>query len=194
MQISAISRLTPLCGALALGAAALLPGTGLAQGTATGADRSSIDAQYQRDVQRCRAGQTSQDRTACLREAGAARDEARRGRLRDPQNSNFDQNAMNRCQRLPSAQQQDCLTQMRAPSRVIGTVEGGGVLRETVIPVPPGTPGAVTTTPGVGAPGATPMAPPATPPAPGVAPAPGGWAPTPAPATGPGMPPPPVVR
>jgi len=176
MHRPAISRYAPLCGALALGAAALLPAVGQAQtrSTAPGADLSAIDAQYRRDVQRCNSGQTGQDRTACLREAGAARDEARRGRLDDRQNGRYQQNALERCKRLPASQQQDCLTQMNAPSRTSGSVEGGGVLRETVIPVPatPASP--------------APMAPmPAQPPA--VAPTPGGGL-APVPAA------PPVVR
>ncbi|WP_202109513.1 MULTISPECIES: hypothetical protein [unclassified Bordetella] len=130
---------------------------------------ADIQAQYERDVQRCNNGQTHQSRDVCLQEAGAARDEARRQRLDDGQAGNYGNNAMDRCNKLPQAQREDCMIQMQQPSQVSGSVEGGGVLRETVIQVPPGTPGA-TTTPGT-VPGAATPAAPMTPPVAPVAPA-----------------------
>nr|WP_231886109.1 hypothetical protein [Bordetella ansorpii] len=189
--MSAISRLTTLCGALALGAA-LAPAVSMAQKSATTAQQ-----QYQEDVKRCNAGQTSQDRRTCLQEAGAALQEARRNRLDDKQEGRYDQNALQRCKALPASQQQDCMTQMQSPTRVIGSVSGGGVLRETVIQVPAGTPGAMPAQryapPPAGGQGG--YAPPPPPPAPGSAP---GYAPPP-PAPGyapaapaPGYAPPPV--
>lgn len=193
MQTSVISRLTTLCGALALGAA-LAPAVSMAQKPSTTAQE-----QYQQDVKRCNAGQTNQDRKTCLQEAGAALQESRRNRLDDKQEGRYEQNAMQRCSALPASQQQDCMTQMQSPTRVMGSVSGGGVLRETVIQVPAGTPGA---TPAAPAPGYAPppaggqgYAPPPPPPAPGSAP---GYAPPP-PAPGyapaapaPGYAPPPV--
>ena len=43
---------------------------------------------------------------------------------------------LDRCNRLPQASRQDCITQMTSPTQVRGSVQGGGVLRETVIQVP----------------------------------------------------------
>ena len=43
---------------------------------------------------------------------------------------------LDRCNRLPQASRQDCITQMTSPTQVRGSVQGGGVLRETVIQAP----------------------------------------------------------
>ncbi|MCD0505688.1 hypothetical protein, partial [Bordetella petrii] len=135
--------------ALVLGAAGA---TGFVAAQAAGtATSGSIQSQYQHDVQRCNSGQTNQDRATCLQEAGAAREEAARNRLDNNQSANYDTNATARCGKLPAAQQQDCLRQMAAPTSVKGSVESGGVLRETVIPVPAQPSGAA---PGTAAPGA----------------------------------------
>ncbi|ARP95425.1 hypothetical protein [Bordetella genomosp. 13] len=178
MQTSAISRLTSLCGALALGAA-LLPAASMAQSAA-----KSAQEQYRLDVQRCNAGQTNQDRRTCLQEAGAALEESRRNRLDDKQQGRYDQNALNRCSALPAAQQQDCMTQMQSPTRVHGSVMGGGVLRETIIQVPAGTPGSTPSSGYAPAPAAAPGS--------GYAPAPApasGYAPPPNPGYAPAQPP-----
>lgn len=96
---------------------------------------AEIDAQYNADVAQCNQG-ASVDREACLREAGAARDAARRNNLSDP-NTSFSQNQMQRCQSLPPGQREECMKQMSGQNtRVMGSVEGGGVLRETTITIP----------------------------------------------------------
>ncbi|WP_287820488.1 hypothetical protein [Achromobacter sp.] len=137
----------------------------LAAGAAQAADpigRAGIQAQYEQDVAACKNGSTGQERTACMREAGAAREEANRQRLSDGTTDQHQQNMLDRCNRLPADSRQDCITQMTSPTQVRGSVQGGGVLRETVIQVPAGTAGTVPPPPPpVGAPG---MAPP--PPAP----------------------------
>ncbi|ANY16377.1 hypothetical protein AW878_20180 [Bordetella pseudohinzii] len=125
------------CALLALGAALW------AASPARAADDNSPDAVYKREMARCNAGMSGQDRQTCLREAGAARDEASRNRLGNG-SGNLDQNRLQRCDSLPGQQRQDCITQMTDPANTTtrGSVSGGGVLRETVIPVPAGTPGA----------------------------------------------------
>ncbi|WP_459614471.1 hypothetical protein [Bordetella sp. 2513F-2] len=169
MQKPANFRFVPLCGALALGAT-LLSGAASAQGAATGSSMADIDAQYRLDVQRCNSGQTDQDRTSCLREAGAARDEARRGRLmRGESDASRQQNALERCNRLPAGQREDCVTATTSPTKTYGSVGGGGVLRESVITVPADT--GTMAPAGTTAPG-TPLAPPAMPPAGSATPAP----------------------
>ena len=97
--------------------------------------RAGIQAQYEQDVANCKKGTTGQDRSACLREAGAAREEANRQRLQEGSTSQLQQNMLDRCNRLPQASRQDC-TQMTSPTQVRGSVQGGGVLRETVIQAP----------------------------------------------------------
>lgn len=128
---------------------------------------SGPDAQYREDVARCKSGASGQDQAACMREAGASLVERRRNGLSTP--ADPQSNAMARCNALPANQRQDCMIQMsgQGNTTVQGSVSGGGVLRETVIPVPAGTPGSApagTMQPGYTQPGysqpATPVAPP----------------------------------
>jgi hypothetical protein len=136
--------------------------------TPTNAD---IEARYRLDVERCNTGQTNQDKATCLREAGAARDEARRNRLTNA-NESYQQNETARCQALPADQREDCMLQMSGQNTTTqGSVGAGGILRETTIEVP-GTPapaggvvpGATSPAPSaLPAPGLTPNPPPAVP-------------------------------
>lgn len=102
---------------------------------------SGTDAQYRDDVARCKSGASGQDQAACMREAGASLVERRRNGLSTP--ADPQSNAMARCNALPADQRQDCMIQMsgQGNTTVQGSVSGGGILRETVIPVPAGTPG-----------------------------------------------------
>lgn len=124
----------------------------LAAGAVHAADASagmSPQARYQQDVARCKSGDTNQARETCLREAGAALQEARRQNLREVPPDQLQQNMLARCNRLPEVQRQSCVTQMTAPTNVRGSVQGGGVLRETVIQVPAGSVPPAATTPGM---------------------------------------------
>jgi hypothetical protein len=80
-----------------------------------------------------------QDRAACLREAGAARQEAGRNGLTTPSPGREDANALARCSEQPMADRADCEARMRGGARTTteGSVMGGGVIRETVTPLPP---------------------------------------------------------
>lgn len=79
-----------------------------------------------------------QDKAACEREAGAARQEAARGGLTAGSGPAQDANALERCQQLPAADKADCEARIRgaAGSSTSGSVMGGGVIRETVTPTP----------------------------------------------------------
>ncbi|KRC86196.1 hypothetical protein ASE30_04410 [Achromobacter sp. Root83] len=134
-------------------------------------------SRYQQDVAACKSGATGQPLQTCLREAGAAREESRRQNLNEASPEQRQQNILARCNRLPEAQRQNCVTQMTAPTNVRGSVRGGGVLRETVIQVPADSMPPAATAPGMApvppastAPGMAPMPPAST--APGMAPAP----------------------
>lgn len=90
-----------------------------------------IEAQYQHDRIMCLTGLTHQDRSACLREAAAARDAARRCRLADECTpSQYLENALKRCQRLPEADRADCEARVRGEGTQRGSVEAGGIYRE----------------------------------------------------------------
>ena len=125
---------------------ALAASAGLAmQGAwAQGGSMSDARAQYQRERAQCLSGETSQDRATCLREAGAALVEARRGGLTDPSPSQARQDALDRCSAFQTVQdRRECVARMRS-GEVSGSVEGGGILREKTFTVPAPTSGSDT--------------------------------------------------
>jgi|SRR5690625_2980496 len=125
---------------LAAAAFTAAAGMGVSQVSAQGLTAAEAQQRYQADVERCRSGQTSQDQQTCLREAGAALEEARRNRLVRGTGS-FDENQRARCDRLSGSERDDCMQLMGDPNAVTyGSVEGGGVIRETTITIP-GEPG-----------------------------------------------------
>lgn len=94
-------------------------------------------AEYQAMREACLRGETThEDQQNCLREAGAALQEARRNRLQDP-STDYERNARLRCERVPAHQREFCLA-LRDSSAVTvrGSVEGGGILRERVLRFP----------------------------------------------------------
>lgn len=108
---------------------------GLGSTAALAADASGS---YQQERAACVNGQTQQDKTTCLREAGAARGEAKRGNLTE--SSMTSQNAQARCDVLPPADRDDCIRRIQGGGAVSGSVDSGGVLRETttIVPAPAG--------------------------------------------------------
>lgn len=142
------------CAAAALGALALasplMAATqtqaeqAAAERARTGGSPEEVYRQYRAD---CLAGRTHQDRATCLREAGAALQEARRGRLDNGADaSTWQRNALQRCERQPAEDRADCERLARGEGKVSGSVEGGGVIKEivtrTIGPTPSSTPAA----------------------------------------------------
>lgn len=106
-------------------------------GAATDArdSRAQIEARYQADRRACHEGIGGQDRTTCLREAGAARAEALRAMLGNGESAEQrDRNAIERCKvhRDPS-DRNACELMARGEGQEEGSVEGGGVIRELTI-------------------------------------------------------------
>lgn len=124
--------------ALSSGLAALLAAAGFLSGAAAWAQAPGSDAKAQRERAVCDGVQ--QDRAACLREAGAAQQEARRDGLTSTGSAGTDQNAMARCQLQPPADRADCEARIKGTgtgtTSTSGSVMGGGVIRETVTPIP----------------------------------------------------------
>ncbi|MDP9932947.1 hypothetical protein J2X90_000170 [Variovorax paradoxus] len=112
----------------------LLPGASIAQAQAP-EPGSAARAQQERAT--CDGVQ--QDRAACLREAGAARQEAARNGLTSVGPGRADANAMARCREQPAADRADCEARLQGGARTSteGSVMGGGIIRETVTPLPP---------------------------------------------------------
>ena len=82
-----------------------------------------------------------QDKAACVREAGAARQEAGRGGLVTPDTSGSSANTMERCRLQPASDQADCMARIQGgvgntSTSTSGSVMGGGVIRETVTTTP----------------------------------------------------------
>ena len=125
--------------ALALGLGLGLGAAAVHAASSSPVTEADIESRYRLDVERCNTGQTNQDKATCMREAGAARDEARRNRLTNA-NESYRQNETARCQALPIGERDECMLQMSGQNTTTrGSVGGGGVLRETTIEVP-GTP------------------------------------------------------
>lgn len=118
---------------IALCAAGALFGTTLAT---AGPGMKDAQAQYQKDRAACLSGITGQERSACLKEAGAALVEARRGGLTTADNSTYVKNSMDRCVPLPAADQEDCVRRMQGEGMIVGSVEEGGIYRELRRTVP----------------------------------------------------------
>lgn len=76
------------------------------------------------------------ERKTCLREAGAALEEARKGTL-VLQGEEYAQNQFLRCQVHKNAEERSyCERRMRGEGTQTGSVEGGGILRELTVIVP----------------------------------------------------------
>ncbi|MFL9924701.1 hypothetical protein PQR62_10515 [Herbaspirillum lusitanum] len=101
---------------------------------------SAADAQpgsnYEKERAACLNGSSNQDRATCLKEAGAAREEAARGKLNDPAQTQYRQNALTRCKALPDADRIECEKRIDGSGVTQGNPMDGGVLRENVTIVP----------------------------------------------------------
>lgn len=130
-QLSTLSRPSSMLLALCLGMASA---SALAAGNSA---TNNAQAQYQQDMALCKSGQSNQDRATCEREAGAALQAARQGKLTTETASGYEQDASKRCDALPGSQRQDCMTLMKDPNAITqGSVGAGGILRQTTITIP----------------------------------------------------------
>lgn len=116
--------------------AALIAVGGIAAVTSTSAQPRRGDSTYRQELSVC--GNNQQDRAACIREAGAARQEAARGGLTSA--PDYQRNALARCGLQPPADRADCEARVLGGSgnsrgTVDGSVMGGGVIRESVTTV-----------------------------------------------------------
>lgn len=106
-----------------LGASAVL--------AADGHGPSDARTRYLQERALCDSGQSHQDRATCLREAGAAFDQARRGALNDGP-AQYQQNALIRCNPLPPEERSACQARMQGQGLTRGSVTEGGIYRELV--------------------------------------------------------------
>ena len=92
---------------------------------------SDAQTRYPQERAACDSGRSYQDRATCLKEAGAAYEEAKRGRLADG-SAQYQQNALARCNVVPSEERGACHARMQGQGTTSGSVEGGGIYRELV--------------------------------------------------------------
>lgn len=99
---------------------------------------AAAPSQYVQERAYCMSGQSQQDRATCLKEAAAAQLERRRGTLANPGENAAQQreNALMRCRPLPEQDRADCVARVNGLGKSSGSVEGGGVLKETTTIVP----------------------------------------------------------
>ncbi|MBE7367927.1 hypothetical protein [Ramlibacter pallidus] len=117
------------------GGALLALAAGLSPAWAADPGLSQPQATYEQERARCLRGQTQQDRATCLKEAGASRDEARRGGLAAPPGTDLLRNATQRCEAQPPADREACVQRIHGAGSTSGSVEGGGQIRQTETPV-----------------------------------------------------------
>ena len=91
---------------------------------------SDARANYEQQRAKCISGQTNEDRATCLREAGAALEEAKRGNLNNQ--GNYRANSKDRCDVFTGDERLACIARSGSKGVVSGTPERGGVLRESV--------------------------------------------------------------
>lgn len=93
-----------------------------------------VEARYRQERERCERIEPAADRASCLREAAAARAEARRGRLANGADDPIRllENALQRCEPLPPDDRADCEYRVRGGGTTRGSVEEGGIYRESV--------------------------------------------------------------
>jgi hypothetical protein len=98
------------------------------------AKTSQAQVDYRQDRARCLRGESGQDRATCLKEAGAAYQEARRGALSAPTGTDLTRNATQRCEAQPPADREACVQRILGAGTAEGSVQGGGLIRSTESP------------------------------------------------------------
>lgn len=103
-------------------------------------EQAAVDAQYEKDRPACVAKQGSvESREACLREAGAVRQAARRGLLSNAASAaELRRNALSRCEvHQDAVDPAACQRMVEGEGASQGSVESGGIVRETITVIQP---------------------------------------------------------
>ena len=102
-------------------------------------DQNEVDAQYQKDREACMAKQGSgESREACLREAGAVRQANHQGALSGATTASaLQRNALARCEvHQDEVARSACQRMAQGEGASQGSVEKGGIFRETITVIP----------------------------------------------------------
>lgn len=119
---------------LSLGALFILFSASAAHAATSGA-LADAQSRYREDMAFCNSGQSSQYISTCRMEARNALAEAKRGTLSNGA-AEYSRNAVRRCAEFQGDDRTACEARVFGPARVEGSVEGGGVLRESVMVIP----------------------------------------------------------
>jgi len=95
---------------------------------------SEAQLRFQQERAACYNGASNQDRATCLKEAGAAYQEARNGALAHGDRT-LTANRTARCAALPQPDRDECVLRMQDGSSS-GSARDGGILREHTTTVP----------------------------------------------------------
>jgi hypothetical protein len=124
-------RIQLACQVLLLGAtAACVSAAGAGTTAAAGAQQ-----RYEQERAVCMTGRSNQDRATCLKEAGAAYEEAKHHALgagAAPEAGN----ALQRCEGLPSADRAACTERVQGQGTTTGSAAAGGTMSELVVTTP----------------------------------------------------------
>lgn len=131
MNITRRQLSRPMWALLLLGAA-IGSTSALAAGKTGATGTTDAAARYEQERAVCTSGQSNQDRATCLREAGAAFAEAKRGGLDDGGAAAYERNARERCNKLAEADRAACMARMQGQGTASGSVAAGGIYRELV--------------------------------------------------------------
>ena len=100
-------------------------------GTAAAASRASEAQQrYQEERAVCLSGHSNQERSTCMKEAGAAFAESKRDGLGRSNANELQRNRRTRCDALKAGDHADCLRRMDGEGVTSGSVQQGGIIRE----------------------------------------------------------------
>lgn len=107
-----------------------LSGLAIALSASAQSGRSDpVASRYQSERAACASISEPESRSACLRDAAAARAEMRSGQPADDA-SVYQRNALARCQALPPADQELCRRRTLGEGTVSGSVSSGGIYQE----------------------------------------------------------------
>jgi hypothetical protein len=93
--------------------------------------QAQAQRQYERERAHCISGHSQQDRATCLKEANAAYQEARRGTLANPPDTDLAKNATRRCQAQPRGDRDACVQRIMGAGQTEGSVKAGGLIRRS---------------------------------------------------------------
>ena len=132
-------------GAAGFAFSALLAVTATAQ-IASGTTGIDATGNAQSEMAACNNGKTQQDRATCLTEVKNANEARRAGKV-DNAGGQFQANAMERCNILPSQDKIACEARVLGYGNSQGSVAGGGVITEIETVTVPNNPGPITIQP-----------------------------------------------